>query len=229
MIIFPTSLRHSLVWLPGAVLLLLLPACAARTNLEPAGEGRLQANASIGGPLVAAFGTNPPIPNLTIGANYGLSDRLDLSGNLYLLPLLYSLAGLDAGVAWYPVLNDGAVPTIGIQPRIAAFASFKSGVDDRFRLYPSISSSGSWKLGSGRIYTGFDLTLPLSQPDYDPDPPHVIFSPLIGYRWNLGTSWRLFTELKWQGANIRTNATAEYSNPGGYGAISPYVAIEYAP
>jgi hypothetical protein len=207
-------------------LCMLLAGCAARTTLEPVGKGQLAASASLGGPLVAAFGTRPPIPNLALGARYGLGDRIDLDGNLHLLPLLYSLAGLDLGVTWYPLLNDGAVPTIGIQPRVMAFASFKSGVDDRFRAYPAISSSAAWKLGSGLIYTGFDFVVPVSQPDYDNDPPRVIFSPLVGYRWNIWNGFRLYTELKWMGANVRTDATAEYVHPGGYGAIAPFIAID---
>jgi hypothetical protein len=208
------------------VMLALLAGCAARTTIEPVGKDNLRLNGSLGGPLVAAFGTYPPIPNLAVGATYGLDDRLDLNGTVHLLPLLYSLAGMDASIVWYPLLNDGATPTVSLQPRLMAFASFKSGVEDRVRVYPALSSSAAWKLGAGMIYAGFDLTVPISQPDYDSDAASFILSPLAGYRWDAWKTTRLYFELKWHGANIRTNATAEYINPGGYGALSPFIGID---
>jgi hypothetical protein len=208
------------------LLLAFLAGCAARTTIEPVGADNLRLNASLGGPLVSAFGTYPPIPNLTAGATYGISDRIDANGTVYLLPLLYSLAGFDVGVAWYPLLNDGPTPTLSIQPRLMSFTSFKSGVDDRFRIYPVVSTSAAWKLGAGMIYAGTDVTIPVSQPDYDRDPAPVIISPMIGYRWNIWGEARLYTELKWHGVNVRTNATVEYINPGGYGALSPFIGVD---
>lgn len=221
------DLRFLLLVLPVMLSSHLTAGCAARTNLEPVGKGNIRVGGSVGGPLVYAFGIYPPIPNLTAVANYGLGDRVDLNGNLYLLPIAYSLVGLDLGATWYPVLNNGAIPTIGVQARLMAFASFKSDVDDRLRAYPILSSSAAWRLGEGMIYTGADLTVPLTEGEYDSESASVILSPLLGYRWELGRGIRLYTELKWHGANIRSNATAEYINPGGYGAISPYVAFDF--
>ena len=88
------------------------------------------------------------------------------------------------------------IPTWGIQPRFLVLSSFKSDVDSRLRIYPFISNSAAWKLGGGLIYTGLDFVFPLTEPDYDEEAEKVIFSPFVGFRWNLGKKLRLLTELK---------------------------------
>jgi hypothetical protein len=224
---------HDAAWRSIAIALWLVAAglaagCAARTNIEPVGAGHIRANGGFGGPIVAAFGTHIPIPYFSAGASYGLNERLDLNGQLHVLSLAYSIAGIDAGATWYPVLNDGAVPTLGLSGRLMMLASFKSGVSDRFRAYPILGSSAAWRIGSGMLYTGFDIAVPFTASDYDTAAARVIFSPLVGYRWNLSSTLRLFTELKWQGANVRTDQLApEYVHPFGNGAITPFLALEW--
>ncbi|MEO5928371.1 MAG: hypothetical protein ABIR47_00425 [Candidatus Kapaibacterium sp.] len=206
----------------------VVAGCAAHTALEPVGKGNLDMNAGLGGPIVAAFGTHIPIPYLTVGANYGVDDRIDISGNLHLLSLAYSLAGVDAGGTWYPVINDGPVPTLALGARLTAFASLKRDIDERFRIVPTLTSTAAWRLGPGLIFTGLDLTIPLTRQTYDTAAVAVILSPAIGYRWNLGARTRLYTELRWQAVNVRSDQlAAEYSHPGGYGAIAPFVAFEW--
>jgi hypothetical protein len=207
---------------------LALPACTARSTIEPIGQGRTAMHASFGGPFVEAFDTQVPVPNLAVGATHGVTDRLDASGSLYLLPLVYGIVGFDVGAAYY-ILTDSttSISSIAVQPRLLTLISVKSDVEERLRIYPALSASAAWRHGENRFYTGFDLLVPLSSPDYDPDPPVGIVSPFIGYRWALGTSTHLLTEIKWHGANVRTNATVNYVNPFGYGAITPLVAIEW--
>jgi hypothetical protein len=211
--------------LAGAV---LGAGCAARTNIEPVGTGRVRANAGVGGPIVAAFGTHIPIPYFSAGASYGAASDLDIDGQLHLLSIAYSVAGLDAGATWYPLANDGATPTLGVSGRLMMLASFKGGVSDRFRAYPIVGSTAAWRLGSGMLYTGLDMAIPLSSADYDTAAAAVIVSPLVGYRWRLGESLRLYTELKWQGVNVRTDQLApEYVHPFGNGAITPFVGFSW--
>ena len=140
---------------------------------------------------------------------------------------MYHIAGMDVGPTWFPLLNDGATPTIGIQPRILALASLKSEIENRVRLYPVISGSSCWLYKKGTFYTGFDLTIPVTQPVYDDKASSFIFSPFVGYRWNLGKKTKLFTELKWHASNIASNElVVEYLNLANKGAISTIFAIE---
>jgi len=209
------------------ILLTILISCAAHTNLQPVGKNNIDANLSIGGPVIKAFGARIPVPYATAGVNYGIRDNVDLNGNLHLLSAAYKLFGCDLGATWFPVLNDHSIPTIGLQARLLTMASLKSGVDSRFRFYPSVSASSAWKLGGGIIYTGADITVPITSPDYDDDAASVIFSPFFGYRWNLGKNTRLLTEIKWNGANVQTHQLAvEYLPVSNYGAITTLFAIE---
>lgn len=206
---------------------ILLIGCAAHTNVQPMGKDNLSANFSVGGPIVKAFGTRIPVPYATAGVNYGLNNRFDLNGDLHLLSLPYKIFGLDFGPTWFPCLNSGKIPTIGIQPRLLTLISLKSNVDERLKTYPIISNSAAWKINKGIIYVGTDITIPLSSPDYDEDAANAIFSPFLGYRWSIGGHTYLFTEIKWHGANVRTDQLAvEYLPISGHGAISTLFSIQ---
>lgn len=213
--------------IPISLFLILLIGCAAHTNLEPIGKSNLSANFSIGGPIVKAFGTRIPIPYATAGANYGLNNKFNLNGNLHLFSLPYQIFGFDFGPTWYPYLNNGKIPTIGIQPRLLTLISLKSNVDEHLKIYPIISYSAAWNINKDLIYIGTDTTIPLSSSDYDEDTPNIIFSPFLGYRWSIGKHTYIFTEIKWHGANVRTDQLAvEYLHIRNYGAISTLFAIQ---
>lgn len=205
----------------------LLFNCAAQTNFEPLGKGTLNTNFSVGGPIIKAFGTRFPVPYAITGANYGISERINIGGNLHLFSLGYKIAGIDFGAAWFPVLNNKLVPTISLQPRLLVLASTKTDVSDRWRTYPVITNTAAWKVSKNFIYTGYDLTIPFTEPDYDADAAGMIFSPFIGYRWKFGERTQLITEFKWHGANIRSDRLAvEYLSIGGHGAMTTLFTIE---
>jgi hypothetical protein len=207
--------------------LIIFISCAAHTNLEPKGKGNFSANFSIGGPIVKAFGTRIPVPYATTGFNYGLNDRIDLNGNLHLLSLFYKIFGFDFGTTLYPKLNAGNTPMIGIQPHLLTLFSLKSNVNERLRIYPIISNSFAWNYKKGLIYLGSDITIPFSLSDYDNDAAVAIFSPFLGYRWNLGKNLYLFTEIKFHGANVRSDQLAvEYVHIINHGAISTLFSLQ---
>ncbi len=204
----------------------ILAACAPHAALRPSGTGEFHPNVAVGGPLVSAFDTYVPIPNASVGGRYGLKGDLDLEGNVYLLPLAYSLVSMDAGLAWFPI--DHQSGTMTIEPRVLLYASFKSGVSDRIRIYPAVSMIYSLPFVGERTYGGLDvLWLPYAY-DYDPDPERMVVSPFVGCRWEVGSGTRLLTELKWLGANVRTDATVEYVHPGGRGGIAPSIGLEFS-
>ncbi len=205
---------------------LLLCGCAAHSALEPLPVGKLSPHLSLGGPVVAAFGTRLPIPYLSTGADYGLAPSLTLSGNAHLLPLAYGIAGFDGAVTWFPWEGRGPRPTVGLEARLMAFASLKDQVDDRFIVYPVFSTSAAWRLGSGLLYAGFHLAGPLPRPEYDPSPERSLWAPFLGYRWSLGESYALLTELKWLGVNVRSDQLAvTYLHPAGRGALTPMIGV----
>lgn len=209
------------------ILLSFLVGCSAHSNLTPVGKGNLDLAVSLGGPFIPIAETKIPTPYLSIGANYGLTKNINVDANFHITSLFYQINGLDLGATWFPILNDNLIPTWGIQPRLLFLTSFKNDVNDRFRIYPLVSSSAAWHLWDGLIYLGFDFVLPLSEPDYDKESVDIILSPFTGYRWELGKNLRLISELKWLGANVRSNQLAvDYIKIGGYGAFSIMFSLE---
>ncbi len=205
----------------------LLSGCATYTNIAPVGKGNTTANFSIGGPIISAYHNNIPVPYATIGANHGIAEDVNISATLHLLSLPYKVFGLEIGAAWFPVINTGAIPTIGIQPKVMVLASLKHRVETRYRFYPIISCSAAWQTGGGHFYTGFDFVRPFSSSDYDEDAPRFILSPFVGYRWKIGEKTGLLTEAKWHGSNIRTDQlVVEYLPVQHYGAITTLIAVE---
>ena len=152
---------------PLLFLCVLLPACAAHTNLEPVGKGAMSADAGLGGPIIEAFDTNIPVPYATLGGAMGVDDRIDVNASLHLLPLAYKVGGIDAGVTWYPLLRDGWKPTVGLQPRLFIFTSLKQHVPERIKAYPAFSFSVAWGLHSGLFYAGGDVLTVLAEFSYD--------------------------------------------------------------
>ena len=67
------------------------------------GKGNIDANISIGGPFIPITDTKIPSPYATIGANYGMTDRINLDANLHITSLFYQVAGLDFGATFFPV------------------------------------------------------------------------------------------------------------------------------
>ncbi|MDP8208780.1 MAG: hypothetical protein P9L92_19105 [Candidatus Electryonea clarkiae] len=216
------------ILLISIILIMLYIGCAAHTNLQPVGKGEWQGNVSYGGPIIKVFGLNMPTPWPVLGSRYGLRDDLDFDANLHILPLPYGITGFDLGSTWYPIIGDGRTPTVGIQPRIMTFMSVKEGVEERFRFVPILTGSAAWQHRKNSVYTGMNLVIPTTRPDYDEDASFYMTSPFAGYRWALGNRFKLYTEIKWQGANIRSDQLAvTYTGIAGYGAIAPLIALEW--
>ena len=116
---------------------------------------------------------------------------------------------------------------MGVQPHVLLLTSLKSGVDERLKIYPALSGSAAWKLKSGLVYLGSDITVPLSSLDYDEEAESLIVSPFVGYRWKLGNRLYLISEIKWHGANIRSDQlTVEYLPIGKHGAVSTLFSLQ---
>ena len=212
-----------------ALLLLsaLLFSCASHTAIEPVGKGKNKVDLNLGGPIVAAFGTNIPVPYITANLRHGYTENFDINAGIHLFPIFYKVAGIELAASYYPVINKGIVPTVGIEGKFLFFSSLKSDVPERFRIYPVISPSFAWNIPWGMIYCGANLTLPFSGSDYDPDYPGYLISPLLGFRWNLSENYKFFTELKWHGANFETYQLAtEYIHPGNHGALGVFFTLE---
>ena len=215
-------MRYSLL----VLLAVLTISCATHTQIEPVGKDKLVANFNMGGPIIPLLDTKIPLPYFTVGGTYGCTDNFDLSGSVHILPIFYEVAGLDFGASWFYTQNDSWIPLLGTHAKVMFFSSLKSGIDDRFKVYPYLSQTASWELGPGNIYTGLHILIPFGELDYEKSY-KPIFSPFLGYKWKMTDNYALFLETKWQGLNFPTDhIPVDYISPGDAGAIGVFLSIE---
>jgi len=182
----------------------------------------------VGGPIVEVFDVDIPLPYLTAGLQKGLNDQTNVFANYHVLAQLYRITGMDMGVSWFPLAGQGLRPTVGVSFSAFLFFSTRLGVDERFFGYPVVSSSFSWVLDQSVIAVGSDSALLLEQQDFDPaakQQVHALFAnisvPVGGYR--------LTSEVKWQGINVRSDQLAvSYVPLGNKGALGLSFALSKA-
>ena len=149
-------MRGSLRSLP-ALLLVFSAGCGTTQLLRPVGAGNTRASASLGGPLIVFGGAPVPLPVSTVGVAHGVSESLDLHGDLHPTAAAFGVAGLGLGVAWHPLRRRGALtvgfdaygfgngadavmladPWIGGQARLCRWLSLGGGVHLPLRVATS--------------------------------------------------------------------------------------------
>ncbi len=168
-----------------AAALVLAAACGHVTKVRPTPKGSLDAEAALGGPLGKVEDLTLPLPLLTAGASWGLTDRCDLDAHVDLTTLYFGVAGLDVGSTCLALPQQGALPALAANARLYGFTDLR-GV----RAYLELTPSLSWQLGgpflayvSGTGFVQFAGGWPL-------------FAVAAGGRAQLGSSG-LQLELRW--------------------------------
>jgi len=204
----------------------LFSGCAVHTAFQPVGKDKLRAHFSLGGPIIKTL--KIPAPYLSAGVDYGVRDDLDLNADIHLLSIAFSITGLDIGITWHPVKNEGGVPAIALQAKVASFFSLKSGVAERYMGYSMFAPSVAWELGLGNLYMGTNVTIPFRILRFDNDAPRTILSPFLGYYWQVGKKFGFSGELKWQNANWEAHQIpVSYVSLGNRGALAPIIGFEW--
>jgi len=206
----------------------MLLDCAAHNAIEPIGHKKKATYVSFGGPIVKAFGTRIPLPHIVTGIRYGLRNNLDLDANLNLFTFAYGISMFEFAGTWYPLLRKGWTPTLGLDTRLITLLNFKNDVQDRFRAYPILTPSLAWNLGNGLFYTGSNITVPVSDMDFDNEISAFRLSPFLGYAWQWKPNLRLFAEIKMHGINIETHQVSiDFIKINNHGAFTPLIAMEW--
>jgi hypothetical protein len=183
---------------------------------------------SIGGPIVEVFDVDIPLPYLTAGIQKGINDKTNVFANYHLLAQLYRITGMDMGVSWFPLEGQGWRPTMGVSLSGFMFFSTRPDVDERFFGYPVVSSSFSWELDQAVIAVGSDSALLLENQDFDPQAKQQVHSLFANITVPVG-GYRLTSEIKWQGLNVRSDQLAvSYVPVGHQGALGVNFALSKA-
>ncbi|MEM7159727.1 MAG: hypothetical protein AAF799_43200 [Myxococcota bacterium] len=79
----------------GAVVALVGSGCAAPNLSRTVGRGNSELHASAGGPFAAVLGPPLPVPHANVGGRVGVSNRVDLDGNVNLLAMAFQILAFD--------------------------------------------------------------------------------------------------------------------------------------
>lgn len=198
-------------------LLVVTTGCGVATRVRPTPKGSLAIEAAAGGPLVNA-GAPIPLPLSSVGAAYGLTERLDVSAHLQLTPLAaFGVWGADVGASYLALEQASARPAVTVGLRGYGFTDFKSGLWP----YADATATASWKLGDR--WTPF-VTLTGMYAAVDR---RVLWSPGAGVQVRLGR-FELTGELRWYDPTYRPGGTVvPWIAPGGAGALGLVLGGQY--
>jgi hypothetical protein len=131
--------------------------CAPTHAGRTLGRGVLQLEGNLGGPFIRNLGPSIPVPNLPLGARYGVTHRLDVAAHLNLLPLaMGGFMALDAGVTYGLVKHEGrSGPNLATQLGAALLTDFKEGA----RISPTLDLVGGYTFGWFTPFAGAEFAV----------------------------------------------------------------------
>jgi len=216
----PAAVRGNLAamrWLVLAGVLALSSACGLPAHVRPVPRGTVAAEASVGGPAVLLGAVPVPLPLATVGASYGVAERMDVHAHLHLTPLLLGTAGLDIGATWLPLAEEGWRPALSLTGRAYGFSDLSSGA----LFYGELSAAASYLLRE-RYLTYLSTT--------------ALHDALAGdVLWAVGVGgqvpfdrFALQLEVNWYWPSYDAAAApVTWASPGGRGALGLVLGLSY--
>ena len=203
-------------WLP----LLLLGGCGLSTQVRPVPRGTVEVEAAAGGPLVR-LGPVIPVPLSTVGARYGVADRVDVAAHAHLTALTFGVAGLDVGGSWLPLEQRGAVPAVSLGGRLYGFAQVLTERGAAPRAYLELSPTVSWLFAER--FLSYATASGLVQ--FAGGRP--LWSLAVGEEVAL-EPWGVQLELRWyEPATATRFAAVDWVDAGGWGVLGAVLGVRY--
>lgn len=199
----------------ASILLLTLGAstgCTHTHQVRPLGKGNASVHASLGGPLVRLFDTVLPIPIVSVGGAYGVTERVEVLGHVDLMGAAFGSFHYDMGVAWHPMVSDqGFKPTLTLGAGAHVLATSESVL-----VAPTANVASAWRLARKHlVYVGLDAALPMR------DSATFVAGPLLGAELRLGKRFGLALETKYLAPWYDTKPNPpKWVSPGGFGFVS---------
>ncbi|MHB8875596.1 MAG: hypothetical protein ACYC8T_18075 [Myxococcaceae bacterium] len=199
---------------------LLGAGCGLSTHVRPVPKGQLALEASVGGPAARLGGAAIPLPMSTLGASYGVAERVDVSAHTHLTSLAaFKLAGLDLSGTYLALEESGAVPALALTARGYAFTDFASGT----LWYADLSATASYSLGTRTLLFG-TLTGQLVAIDGS-----AHWSPGVGAQFTFGRV-ALEAEVRWYDASYDVRSSSvSWLSPFKQGALGLVLGVSYRP
>lgn len=152
-------------------------ACAAPNLSRTVGRGNGELHVSAGGPLFATLGPTIPVPHANVGGRYGVTDWMDVDGNIDALALAFQIWAMDLAASFQLLRNPGGLA-------VASSARFYllGDLDDA----PSLRAYPEWGVHLGgpvpgvrwlQLYGGQTMAFSLSPPR---EGSAVFWTPFVG-------------------------------------------------
>jgi len=214
----PVGARRVAALARGAILASMLSlGCGATTSVRPLGAGNADVHVSLGGPLLKTSGSTFPTPILMAGGGFGVTDQVDVSGDVDVTAAVLGVAHVATGVAYHPLLwssSTRAVPAITIAE---SFHLLTNLTDTRFA--PQTTAVAAWRVGNGHLlYGGGDLGVVVGHPVHAT---RVLAGPLVGGEWKATDRFGIALECKWLAPYYDVAPLApDWVSPGSRGYLS---------
>jgi hypothetical protein len=198
-------------------LALLGLGCATTHQVRPLGRGNAAVHASVGGPLLGLFGGVLPVPVVSVGGGYGVSDTLDVTLHLDVTSAAFGALHIDPGVAWHPLISEGGPrPTLTLGGSLHVLTDFTATL-----VAPDLMLAAAWRIARRHlVYAGVDAALAVRTTA------RALGGPFLGGEVRLGKRLGLALELKWLAPWYDTAAVApSWIAPGGYGYLSALLGV----
>lgn len=177
-----------------AVVAVLFSGCSTVRYVRPIEKGASVASVSLGGPITLVGGNYLPLPLLSAGYGYGITDNLSVEAGFHITSALFGVAHGDLGVNWVPLKNRGAVPGVVLSPKLVLMSNFKP---HESRSYPVITPTLYWERGKHLFYGGAEnwFERHAVRSDGNDQPHHWLFIPFVGYGISRG-KWQFQSEAR---------------------------------
>jgi hypothetical protein len=169
------------------------------------------------------MGAPIPVPYTVVGYDYGITDRVNLHGSVHPTAAVYKTFASELGATIGLVPQDGAVPEVVLDARVAIATDGESAV-----AFPILTPVVLYLWGRYSPYIGVDHLFQFHSNDrvYTPQ----TLAPFVGFRSRVGGRWQLGAELKWAAINHDlTYNNVEHPSVFGTrnGDLAPYFFVSY--
>jgi len=178
----------------------------------------LQIEGNLGGPFIKNLSSDIPIPNIPLGARYGVTDRIDVGGHVNVLPLIMGgFLVLDAGATFGIIRHDGrSGPNLASQAGFAFMTDFQDGA----RIIPMLDLAGGYTWAWFTLFCGAEFA-------YDPWGANLHGNFYAGLEADIG-NLTLAASGVWFTPWFDTYSSAvQYAAPNDAGGIGLLLGVKY--
>lgn len=182
------------------------------------GQGRGELRASLGGPIVSTPDLTFPAPSARVGGRYGVTDWLDVDGDLTLDPAAFGVLALDAGLVGQ-IVREGA-EGFALSASVHGYFLFDLNDDLTTRAYPELGLHAEYRFG--RSVSVFGGIVAVAQFDPPLGKPPLFAAPYLGVELFVDASpptrQAIALQLAWVSPWENFHSFASWE-PAGAGAI----------